>query len=147
MVIFPNLLVLQFIYALKHYKILIICLKPKIKTNSDLEDGEDADQTGQIIWNYYKVICVQSKKGDIKSLSRKRLTLSLQTSLTRMQFNSMQCHLTLLICRASLSWLINVSNSINNIPVENTNHRIDDESVVHFSILLMKILEHQSSLL
>ena len=23
-----------------------------------------ANQTGQIIWNYYKVICVQSKKGD-----------------------------------------------------------------------------------
>ena len=26
----------------------------------DLEDGEDADQTGQIIWNYYKVLCVKS---------------------------------------------------------------------------------------
>ena len=35
-------------------------------------------------------------QGDI-SLSRKRLTLSLQTSLTRMQCNSMHCHLTLLI--------------------------------------------------
>ena len=39
----------------------------------DLEDGEDADQTGQIIWNYYKVICVQSKKGDIKIVESKTL--------------------------------------------------------------------------
>ena len=63
----------------------------KTKDKNGLElltlNGEDADQTGQIIWNYYKVICVQSKKGDKKSLSRKRLPLTLQTSLK--QFNAM----------------------------------------------------------
>ena len=39
----------------------------------DLEDGEDADQTGPIIWNYYKVLCVQSKKGDTKIVESKTL--------------------------------------------------------------------------
>ena len=40
-----------------------------------------------------------------------------------------------------------VSNSVNKIQVENTKYLIDDESVVHFLILHMKILELQSSLL
>ena len=35
-------------------------------SEDDLEDSEDADQTGPIILNDYKVICVQSKKGDTK---------------------------------------------------------------------------------
>ena len=33
------------------------------------EDGEDADQIGPIIWNYYKVLCVQSKKGGAKNVT------------------------------------------------------------------------------
>ena len=39
----------------------------------DLEDGEDADQTGPIIWNYYKVLYVPSKKGEIKIVELKTL--------------------------------------------------------------------------
>ena len=39
----------------------------------DLEDGEDADHTGQIIGNYYKVLCIQSEKGDIKIVESKML--------------------------------------------------------------------------
>ena len=35
----------------------------------DHEDGEDADQAGPIIWNYYKVLCVQSKKGGAKNVT------------------------------------------------------------------------------
>ena len=33
------------------------------------EDGEDADQIGPLIWNYYKILCVQSKKGGAKNVT------------------------------------------------------------------------------
>ena len=39
----------------------------------DLKNGNDAEQTGLIIWNYYKVLCVLSEKGDIKIVESKTL--------------------------------------------------------------------------
>ena len=57
----------------------------------DLEDGEVADLTRQIIWNYYKVICFQSKKGDIKIVESKTLDFVIANFFyeNAMQFNAL----------------------------------------------------------
>ena len=80
--------------------------------------------------------------GEIKIVELKTLDTAIANVFTKMH-----CHLMLLIRLAPLLWLSNVSNSVNNIQVQNTKYLINDELVVHFLILHIKIRELQSSLL
>ena len=60
----------------------------------DLADGKDADQshhhqTGPIIWNYNKVLYVQSKKGGAKNFTlHAPFAIQIAQDADFMQFNS-----------------------------------------------------------